>query len=115
MVLLYTFAGSVLAGVPQRRKNARFQNFRLGFYPIFQFLSFHLSPLVVKLARAQTYFSLQQFQHQFLALTSSSYAIHGLHPTIYWSVYILRANCERGMNGLVTKGLLHGPVGHCRG
>ena len=48
-----------LAGVPQRRQNTRFQNFRLGSYPVFQFAPFHLPALIVELARAQPYFSFQ--------------------------------------------------------
>ncbi|MGA7645727.1 MAG: hypothetical protein WBW01_04395 [Terriglobales bacterium] len=49
----------LLAGVPQRRENTRFQNFGLGFHPVFQFLPVGLPALLVKLARTHPYFSLQ--------------------------------------------------------
>jgi len=52
------------------------QNFRLGSHPVFQLSSFDLSTLIVKLVRAQPYFSLQQFHHQLLPFASSDYAVH---------------------------------------
>ena len=66
----------LLALVPERREDARSQNFRLGSYPVFQLSPFRLAALVVKLARTQAYFSLQQSQHQFLSFPSSRNAIH---------------------------------------
>jgi len=75
-LLLYFHWLPLLARVPQRRENTRLQNFRLGSHPVFQLSSFDLSTLIVKLVRAQPYFSLQQFHHQFLPFTSSYYAVH---------------------------------------
>ncbi len=66
----------LLALVPQRREDARLQNFRLGSYPVLQLSPVRLSALVVKLARPQAYFSLQQSQHQFLSFPSSRNAVH---------------------------------------
>ena len=73
----------LLACVPQRRKNAGLQNFGLGPHPVFHVLSLRLSALMVELARAHPYLSLQQFHHQFLPFTSSGNAIHCLHPTFH--------------------------------
>jgi len=52
------------------------QNFRLGSHPVFKRLAFDLPALIVKLACAQPYFSLQQFHHQFLPFASSGYTFH---------------------------------------
>src|SRR5450631_14104 len=76
VVTLYFHQLPLLALVPQGRENTRFQNFRLGSHPVFQFFSFHLSAFIVKLARAQAYFSLQQFHHQLSPFATSGHAVH---------------------------------------
>ncbi len=53
----------LLALVPERREDTRFQDFRLGLNPVFEILSFGLSAFLVKLTCAQAYFSFQQFHH----------------------------------------------------
>ena len=85
-----------LAFVPQRREDTRFQNFRLGFDPVFDFPAFDLPALIVKLARAQPYFSFQQFQHQFLPFTRSGYAIHFNTPQFNWSTSIVDGEVLQG-------------------
>ena len=93
---LYFHEVPLLAFVPQRRKDTRFQNFLFGSDPVFQISSFDLSALIVKLLCAQPYFSLQQFHHQFLSFASSSYAVHCIHPTIYLSTNIVNGELLQG-------------------
>lgn len=93
---LYFHQLQFLARGPQRCKNTRLQNLRLGFHPVFQLSSFDLSALIVKLARAQPYFSLQQFHHQFLPFASCGYTFHCRHPTIYLSTNIVNSELLKG-------------------
>lgn len=70
----YQFA--LLALAPQWCEDTRLQNFRLGSHPVFERLAFGLSALLIKLARAQTHLSFEQFHHQFSAFLIPGYAVH---------------------------------------
>ena len=64
------------AGIPKRREDAGFEDFRLCLNPVRQRLPLALPAFFVQLTRAQANLSLQHVDHQPLPLASSGFTVH---------------------------------------